>query len=225
MPTTDLIHGDRRVDRRYAFEMPMRFFYRSGGSEYAGTGRTQDFCRKGVRFVTDQPIPHHSEVELHIEWPFLLQDVCPLELRVWGRTMRSDDGGGGSNEQVRVLYLRGAIFRSGKRPCGELEHCRLRGEQGSQQTARRFPTGLALKQAALRSVPPLHAHRATASLHLIHGLGAEFRRQCRQRPSRRLEHSNSALPIQNHQGIARLAAFSGGDLQDFLGPVEECAHK
>ena len=93
MPTTDLIHGDRRVDRRYAFEMPMRFSYRSGGSEYAGTGRTKDFCRKGVCFVTDQPIPHHLEVELHIEWPFLLQDVCPLELRVWGRTLRSDDGG------------------------------------------------------------------------------------------------------------------------------------
>jgi hypothetical protein len=32
-------------------------------------------------------------VELRIEWPFLLQGVCPLELQVWGRVLRSDDQG------------------------------------------------------------------------------------------------------------------------------------
>jgi len=93
MHSADLIHGDRRVDRRYAFVMPLRFFYHSGGSQYAGTGDTQDFCRKGVRFVADNPPPLGADVELRIEWPFLLQDVCPLELRVWGRTLRSDDRG------------------------------------------------------------------------------------------------------------------------------------
>jgi hypothetical protein len=93
MHSADLIHGDRRADRRYAFEMPLRFFYRSGSSQYEGRGHSKDLCGKGVRFASDDPPPRDTAVELRIEWPFLLQGVCPLELRVWGRTLRSDDRG------------------------------------------------------------------------------------------------------------------------------------
>jgi hypothetical protein len=52
-----------------------------------------DLSRKGIRFSSDDPPPRAAEVELLIEWPFLLQNVCPLELRVWGRVLRSDDQG------------------------------------------------------------------------------------------------------------------------------------
>jgi hypothetical protein len=90
MPRADLIHGDRRADQRYACEMPLRFFYPSGGSQHAGGGYTKDLGRKGIRFVSDDPPPKDTDLELRIEWPFLLQNVCPLELRVWGRVLRSD---------------------------------------------------------------------------------------------------------------------------------------
>jgi hypothetical protein len=93
MHSADLIHGDRRADRRYAFELPLRFFYQSAGAQCAGSGHTMDFCRKGVRFASEDAPAPGADVELRIEWPFLLQDVCPLELRVWGRALRSDDRG------------------------------------------------------------------------------------------------------------------------------------
>ena len=93
MPSVDLIRGDRRANRRYAFEMPLRFLYQSGDLRRLGCGDTVDLSRKGIRFVSDDPPPHDTDVELRIEWPFLLQNVCPLELRVWGRVLRSDGQG------------------------------------------------------------------------------------------------------------------------------------
>lgn len=89
----ELIHGDRRTDGRYVFELPLRFLYRSGEVCYSGAGRTKDLGRKGIRFVGEDSPPEGADVELRIEWPFLLQDVCALELRVWGRVLRNDEEG------------------------------------------------------------------------------------------------------------------------------------
>lgn len=93
MPSADMIHGDRRADRRYAFEMRLHFLCQSGWLRPTGSGYTKDLCRKGILFVADNPPPANTDVELRIEWPFLLQNVCPLELFVWGRVMRSDSRG------------------------------------------------------------------------------------------------------------------------------------
>ena len=90
MPRPDIIHGDRRADRRYSSEMPLRFLCQNGAAQYSGSGYTRDLGRKGICFITEDPLPHAAEVELRIEWPFLLQDVCPLELRVWGQVVRSN---------------------------------------------------------------------------------------------------------------------------------------
>jgi hypothetical protein len=91
MSGTDLIQGDRRAARHYQCEMPLRFVCQSGGVQYTGSGCTADLGRREVHFVSDNPLPNGAEVELHIEWPFLLQGVCPLELRMWGRVLRSDE--------------------------------------------------------------------------------------------------------------------------------------
>lgn len=93
MQRADLIYNDRRIDRRYAFEMPLRFTGVNSGTQGSGSGYTKDLGRKSILFVSDHPPSPNTEVELHIEWPFLLQGVCPLELRVWGRVLRSDQRG------------------------------------------------------------------------------------------------------------------------------------
>jgi hypothetical protein len=90
MPNADMIHGDRRADRRYAFEMPLHFSCQGRQLQSGGSGSTKDLCRKGILFVSDDPPPADTDVELRIEWPFLLQNVCPLELLVRGRVLRSD---------------------------------------------------------------------------------------------------------------------------------------
>jgi len=105
MRVNELISGDRRADRRYEFELPLRFSYQSGETQCTGSGRTTDLGRKGIRFVADNPPPHATEMELRIEWPFLLQDVCPLELWVWGKVLRSDAYG-------TVIRMRKYEFRT-----------------------------------------------------------------------------------------------------------------
>ncbi len=92
MQATDLIHGDRRANRRYAFEMPLHFVCQCGPSQFTGSGYTKNLARKGVFFIPDNP-PCDPDIELAIDWPFLLQNVCRLELRVWGRVVRSDARG------------------------------------------------------------------------------------------------------------------------------------
>lgn len=93
MPTVDVISGDRRVDKRYAHEMPLRYAYEQDGAECVGSGYTRDLGRKGICFISEDPLPLNAELQLRIDWPFLLQNVCPLELRVSGRVLRSDDRG------------------------------------------------------------------------------------------------------------------------------------
>jgi len=93
MNRLEIIHGDRREDRRYEHEMDLRFTYEQDGVTYFGAGHTVDLSRGGVRFRTDTPPPQGVVAELRISWPFLLQNVCPLELMVWGSILTNDDRG------------------------------------------------------------------------------------------------------------------------------------
>ena len=218
----ELIHGDRRTDGRYVFELPLRFLYRSGEVRYSGAGRTKDLGRKGICFVSEDPPPEGTDVELRIEWPFLLQDVCALDLRVWGRVLRNDDQGTVVRmSRYRIPDPRGQVLRSDGRRNRQLEHRCLRNERPSKQAAGPVRASLALKKTALGAVPPFYAHRGASALHLVHSLGAEFSRQRRKRPSDGIEHPKSALTVQNHQGVAQCGGGRGGNLQNLFGPAEK----
>lgn len=104
----DVIHGDRRFNRRYDLELEMRFSYKDRGRECFGAGVTKDLSTGGIRFQTDCPPPDGAELEIRMAWPFLLQDVCPLELFLWGKTVRTDARG-------TVLLMSKYEFRT----CGE----------------------------------------------------------------------------------------------------------
>jgi len=93
MGRTEIIHGDRRSDRRYQYEMELRFSYRLGSTMRFGSGHTLDLSRGAVRFIADNPPPDNADVELRIAWPYLLQNVCPLELVVRGVTATTEDRG------------------------------------------------------------------------------------------------------------------------------------
>jgi hypothetical protein len=108
MGRAEIIHGDRREDRRYPYEMDLQFSYRLAGAMHFGSGLTVDLSRGGVCFRTDDPPPDRVEVELRIAWPFLLQNVCPLELVVRGTTT-------GTSERGTVLALEHYEFRT----CGQ----------------------------------------------------------------------------------------------------------
>jgi hypothetical protein len=104
----ELIRGDRRADKRYALDLDLRFSYECQGVVHQYTGRTRDLSRSGILFVTEHPPAPGTHLELRIAWPFLLQNVCPLELMVWGPVNRSDENG-------TVVSVRSYEFRT----CGE----------------------------------------------------------------------------------------------------------
>jgi hypothetical protein len=93
MPSVDLISGDRRADQRYSFEMPLRFWWRCGEDRRTGWGHTGNLARKSLLMVTDTPPEVGVEVEICVEWPFRLQEVCELELWVWGVVVMNHEGG------------------------------------------------------------------------------------------------------------------------------------
>ena len=89
----DIIHGNRRADRRYELVLPLRFTCSVWAADRTASGHTLELSHGGVRFWTDSHPPDQSAVELKIQWPFLLQDVCPLELQVAGTVLRTDSRG------------------------------------------------------------------------------------------------------------------------------------
>ena len=123
MARTDIIHGDRRNDRRYAVEIPLRFSYNSQGIAYLGSGRVADLSRGGVRFEADCPPPDGTEVELRLAWPFLLQDVCPLELVIRGEVMHTTSRG--TVVRMHHYEFRTCGARSFDQASGKAEVCSI----------------------------------------------------------------------------------------------------
>jgi len=106
--SVDVIHGDRRANRRYELDLPIWFSYEDGHESHVGCGQTVELSRGGVRFTAADPPPIHASLEARIAWPFLLQGVCPLEVVVKGAVISSTERG-------TVLRMRSYEFRT----CGE----------------------------------------------------------------------------------------------------------
>jgi hypothetical protein len=105
----EVLHGDRRADRRYESELPIRFEYMDGRNGLCtGSGVTIELSRGGIRFQSPDPPPLRTNLQAWIAWPFLLQGVCRLELLVRGQVISSTGRG-------IVLRMRSHEFRT----CGE----------------------------------------------------------------------------------------------------------
>ena len=86
--------AERRMDRRYPVRFELRYkLTRKEQVVWRGTGRTRDFSRRGLFFTADQNLPVGAGAELCVDWPVLLNDVCPLQLVVFGRIIRSGESG------------------------------------------------------------------------------------------------------------------------------------
>lgn len=91
--TTEMISGERRSDRRYQLQLPLRWkLIRRRRVLEVGEGHTLDLSSGGILFEAGRPMPKGLNVELSIVWPVLLHDVAPLQLAASGRVVRSEDG-------------------------------------------------------------------------------------------------------------------------------------
>src|SRR5438045_3464140 len=82
---------EQRSHRRY--EMALEFRCKPRGSSETLVGKTCDLSRQGVRFRAEKTFLPGRMLQLHIRWPFLLAEVCPLQLVILGRVLRSDQSG------------------------------------------------------------------------------------------------------------------------------------
>jgi hypothetical protein len=85
----EVLHNDRRDDRRYPIELEMKYkVVARGRNPLHGVGRTLNMSSGGILFDGDQDLPAGSFVELSINWPILLQNTRPLSLMIMGRVVR-----------------------------------------------------------------------------------------------------------------------------------------
>ena len=91
---TDTIRGDRRLQRRYPLELDLEFRIINGDDVVStGAGKTENISSGGVLFSAADGMPSGSKVELAVRWPAVLGSTPFLELRIYGRLVRSDSQG------------------------------------------------------------------------------------------------------------------------------------
>jgi len=84
-------HVDQRLNRRYPITLEIEYkLLRKGRVERLGLGRTLNVSSGGVLFEANESLPAGSSIEILMQWPFLLEGVCPLKLVIHGSVVRSD---------------------------------------------------------------------------------------------------------------------------------------
>ena len=83
------IEPDQRA--RLRFPIALLLTYRSISPEGSvGAGRTLNVSSGGVLFTATPELSVGMTLELTIEWPVLLEGTVPLQMRVFGTTVRVD---------------------------------------------------------------------------------------------------------------------------------------
>jgi hypothetical protein len=84
---------ERRSKRRFVMEREIRYRVLDQDEIIAvGSGTTFNLSSSGVAFHADRELPAGAFIELSIAWPALLENRCPLQLRGFGRILRSTSG-------------------------------------------------------------------------------------------------------------------------------------
>jgi len=82
---------DRRFKRRFCIAQALRYnLLRGDDTKKTGIGRTLNISSSGVWFTTECALNVGALVELSMNWPARLNDVCPIKLMIYGRIVRSD---------------------------------------------------------------------------------------------------------------------------------------
>ena len=89
-PIPGLARPDQRRYRRFPIALKLSYALRSHTS---GEGEVSDISRGGLLFRSGAILPAGERIEVVVQWPFLLDGNCPLNLRIQGRVLRSDQRG------------------------------------------------------------------------------------------------------------------------------------
>jgi hypothetical protein len=98
--------SDQRLHRRYPISLEIEYrLLNRGRVERLGFGRTLNISKGGALFECNDSLPVGSTVEIVLTWPFMLEGVCPLNLVLNGRVVRS-------NSRASAVQTRQHEFRT-----------------------------------------------------------------------------------------------------------------
>jgi hypothetical protein len=85
---------ERRLKRRFHIEQEVRYkmLYGQRLAE-AGVGKSVNISSSGIWFSTETMLTIGMPVELSLNWPILLNDVCPMKLMIYGCVIRANERG------------------------------------------------------------------------------------------------------------------------------------
>jgi hypothetical protein len=86
----DPTHHNRRRHSRYPATLELKYRLATGAS---GTGHAANISSGGLYFVCTEVLPMGVLIEVDLRWPALLDERQPLQLRVYGMTVRSTRAG------------------------------------------------------------------------------------------------------------------------------------
>lgn len=85
--------AENRSHQRYPIKLDAEYRVVKKGHVEHGFGRTLNISSGGVFVETKNALPASGPIELLLNWPFLLEGVCPLKLVMRGRIVRTDAKG------------------------------------------------------------------------------------------------------------------------------------
>src|SRR5215208_5541080 len=88
------VERERRTKRRFVIDQEVRYkmLYGQRIAE-TGVGRTLNISSSGIWFTTDNMLTNGLPIELSMNWPVLLNDICPMKLMIYGCVVRSNEKG------------------------------------------------------------------------------------------------------------------------------------
>ena len=119
---------DLRSQTRYPLALRVRYkLMGTHGVKHSGTGRTLDISSRGLLFETadgaDDAASFHEngKIEMDIDWPFLLDEVCALKIVVRGHIIRSDSRRLAVRIDQYEFRTAGAVFHTPRTQSGVTE--------------------------------------------------------------------------------------------------------
>lgn len=82
-------HAERRSRQRFRIQQDVCYACLSG-QRISGVGKVLDISSKGAWFTTECALKRGTRVALSLNWPALLNDICPLKLMIYGSVVRSE---------------------------------------------------------------------------------------------------------------------------------------
>ncbi len=113
---------EQRRKRRFRIEQEVhyRVLYGHRMAE-TGTGRTLNMSSSGIWLTTETILPAGVPIELSINWPALLNQICPMKLMVFGCVVRSDERGAAISVERYEFRTQGARrFQTALQPPQEI---------------------------------------------------------------------------------------------------------